>query len=70
MSFTIFCQKVRKIYSVPTVHIGCHLSFPPSSHYEKSYNHLPRHLSHTITTLIIRKLEYVCLKNKNEFIPF
>jgi len=82
MPFTIFCQKLEK-NSVPTLHIGWHLSFPPSSQpchlslfittniVKKTYNHLPLatcYLSHIITTMIIRKGEYVCLKNKNDFI--
>jgi len=76
MFFIIYRQKVEK-NSVPTIHIGCHLSFSPSSqpcqlspsiiinNVRKKYNHLP-----LVTYNHYSESKYVCLKNKNDFISF
>jgi len=80
MSFITFRQKVRK-NSVPTLHIGCHLSFPPSSQpchlslliianfVKKTYNHLPL-VTYNHYNELSKKSKYVGLRNKSDFISF
>jgi len=75
--YHILLKKVKNNI-VPTIHIGCHLSFPPSqtlplvtfNHYkycEKNMYIITCCLSHRITTVIMSQIEYVYLKRKKQF---